>query len=285
MMEHPYYGWLGILLKRFLKVKLLIHSHNIEGLRFKSLGKWWWRILLWYEKQVHAAADLSFFITPEDEAYAIEHFKLLPKRCKLVTYGTEQNKTFTHEEKKQAKHIVCQQYGISEEVPLLLYSAALSYGPNRKGLDAILNEISPGLIKHDILYNIIICGGDLPAEYNNLASFKDKHIIYAGFVEDISLYFKAADIFLNPISEGGGIKTKLVEALAANATAISFKTGAIGIPLSITENKLLVSPDNDAEAFVQCIQQTLLTVNKNIPAGFFDHFYWGKVVDGVMASI
>jgi polysaccharide biosynthesis protein PslH len=60
MLEHPYYGWLGYLLKRFLKVKLIIRSHNIEGLRFKSLNKWWWRILWRYEKSVHVAADLSF---------------------------------------------------------------------------------------------------------------------------------------------------------------------------------------------------------------------------------
>jgi hypothetical protein len=38
IIEHPYYGWLGILLKSFCKVKLIVHSHNIESLRFKSMG-------------------------------------------------------------------------------------------------------------------------------------------------------------------------------------------------------------------------------------------------------
>ena len=33
ILEHPYYGWLGILLKWFGGVKLIVHSHNIEGLR------------------------------------------------------------------------------------------------------------------------------------------------------------------------------------------------------------------------------------------------------------
>ena len=50
ILEHPYYGWLGILLKRAYGVKLVVHSHNIEGRRWKSLGKWWWRILWNYEK-------------------------------------------------------------------------------------------------------------------------------------------------------------------------------------------------------------------------------------------
>jgi polysaccharide biosynthesis protein PslH len=277
MLEHPYYGWLGYLLKRFLKVKLIIRSHNIEGLRFKSLNKWWWRILWRYEKSVHVAADLSFFITEEDKDYAVTNFKLSSHKCALLTYGTEQSSAYTQENKKAAKRALCNLYNIAEAKPLLLYSAALGYGPNLQGLDCILNEISPLIQQQNISCNIIICGGGLPAEYDNLTAYKEKHIIYAGFVEDISLYYKAADIFLNPISEGGGIKTKLVEALAANATAISFKTGAIGVPSSITGNKLLVAEDNNAGAFVECLQSGLATIHESVPRAFFDHFYWGEI--------
>lgn len=50
LIEHPYYGWLGILLQLFCRVKLIVHSHNIEATRFKSTGKWWWGILWNYEK-------------------------------------------------------------------------------------------------------------------------------------------------------------------------------------------------------------------------------------------
>ena len=60
ILEHPYYGWLAILLKNFCKVKLIIHSHNIEAERFRTVGKWWWKILWHYEKFVHSQADLPF---------------------------------------------------------------------------------------------------------------------------------------------------------------------------------------------------------------------------------
>src|SRR4029079_1410174 len=76
IIEHPYFGWLGLMLKRFCNVKLIIHSHNIEGNRWKELGKWWWRILLWYEKFSHSRADYNFFIQPEDMHYAIREFGL-----------------------------------------------------------------------------------------------------------------------------------------------------------------------------------------------------------------
>ena len=45
IIEHPYFGWLGYLQKKLTGVNLVVHSHNIEAMRFKSTGKWWWRIL------------------------------------------------------------------------------------------------------------------------------------------------------------------------------------------------------------------------------------------------
>ncbi len=51
------------MLKWFTGVKLIVHSHNIEGLRWKTLGKWWWKGLWIYEKWVHRQADLQLFQT------------------------------------------------------------------------------------------------------------------------------------------------------------------------------------------------------------------------------
>ncbi|MBK7558780.1 MAG: glycosyltransferase [Chitinophagaceae bacterium] len=78
-------------------------------------------------------------------------------------------------------------------------------------------------------------------------------MIYAGFVEDINLYFKGCDIFINPVVNGGGIKTKLVEALGYDLSVTSTKTGAIGIPVEMTGNKMKISEDNDWKAFTLTI--------------------------------
>jgi len=86
-----------------------------------------------------------------------------------------------------------------------------------------------------------------------LVNYKEKNIIYAGFVDDINLYFKGADIFINPVIDGGGIKTKVVEALGYDLSVISTQSGAIGIPEEITGGKLLVLPDNDWTEFARKI--------------------------------
>ena len=76
IIEHPYYGWLGLLLKHFCKVKLIIHSHNIEAERFKTTGKWWWKILWQYEKYIHRGADFTFCISENDRQYFINRYKI-----------------------------------------------------------------------------------------------------------------------------------------------------------------------------------------------------------------
>ncbi|HTN07636.1 glycosyltransferase family 4 protein [Agriterribacter sp.] len=278
ILEHPYYGWLGIALQKALGIKLVIHSHNIEALRFKSFGKWWWRLLWLYEKAVHRQADMNFFITREDMDYAIAHFKLKNDKCTVITYGTNFNTPPTPQEKMNARTSVCNTHHINPANLLLFYTGTLYYQPNVKGLDIIIDEINPLLQQNGIAYTILVCGNHLPERYNNLEFYKNKNIIYGGFVKDIDTYFKAADIFMNPISEGGGIKTKLVEALAGNSSAVSFASGAFGVPAEITGGKLIVVPDGDSAALFEAIQQSVALLKEDISTDFYEHFYWGNIV-------
>src|SRR5207302_905493 len=57
LIEHPYLGWMAFLLKHLTRTKLIVHSHNIEAIRFKTIGKWWWKMLWLYEKFIHRQAD------------------------------------------------------------------------------------------------------------------------------------------------------------------------------------------------------------------------------------
>ncbi|MBK8610803.1 MAG: glycosyltransferase family 4 protein [Chitinophagaceae bacterium] len=276
IIEHPYYGWLGVLLKWFGGVKLIVHSHNIESLRFKSMGKWWWGILWHYEKFTHRKADHSFFIQDNDRAYAIENFKLLPDLCTTITYGFENSAAPVANDKNEARKAVCKTHGIADNAKLLLFNGTLGYKPNLDALNSILEKINPLLLAApNLSYKIIICGSKLPPQYNGLFDYKDKNIIYAGFVEDINLYFKGCDIFINPVIEGGGIKTKLVEALGYNLSVITTRSGAIGIPEKITGEKMKIIEDDDWAAFAQ--QIISMNADTTIPAAFFDHFYWNNI--------
>jgi hypothetical protein len=276
IIEHPYYGWLGMLLKWFCKVKLIVHSHNIESLRFKTMNKWWWGILWHYEKLTHKKADHSFFIQDNDKNYAIENFKLGPGQCTAITYGFELNAPPSSLEKKSSKEQICKMHQVSETDKILLFNGTLGYKPNLDALEIILDKINPLLLANkDFRYKIIVCGNKLPPGYKGLVDYKEKNIIYAGFVDDINLYFKGCDIFINPVIDGGGIKTKVVEALGYNLSVVSTKSGAIGIPSDVTGGKIKIINDEDWEAFA--VEITEMNIEQKTPDAFFDHFFWGNI--------
>jgi glycosyltransferase involved in cell wall biosynthesis len=284
LIEHPYYGWLAILLKWFCKVKFIVHSHNIESLRFKSMGKWWWGILWHYEKFVHSKANISFFIHDNDREYAIQNFKLDTARCITITYGFETNTPPGENEKKEAKDLICKAHNISPTEKILLFNGTLDYKPNLDALDIILNKINPLLVTAgDFHYKIIICGNKLPAVYKDLTDHKEKNIIYAGFVGDINVYFKGADIFINPVTDGGGIKTKVVEALGYGLSVVSTDSGAIGIPAGLTGDKMKVIADTNLEEFTR--QIISMKTDLQTPPAFFDHFYWGNIASKAASAI
>jgi polysaccharide biosynthesis protein PslH len=278
MIEHPYYGWLAILIKYFCKVKLVVRSQNIEAERFKSIGKWWWGILWHYEKITHRYADYNFFIQQDDEQYAITKYKLNPAKCFIITYGFELTAAPSHADKVFAKATIATLYKIQKHERIILFNGSLNYKPNKDALDSILNSINPLLQSNtNFNYKIIVCGSNLDAAYNNLQAYTDKNIIYAGFVDDITLYYKAADMLINPVTDGGGIKTKLVEALGYNLNVVTTKSGAIGVPIQLTDGKMKIIEDDDWSGFSQAIINS--NIATDIPNAFFNHFYWGNIAE------
>jgi UDP-N-acetylglucosamine:LPS N-acetylglucosamine transferase len=284
IIEHPYYGWLGIILKLFAHVKLIVHSHNIESLRFKTMNKSWWKILWYYEKLTHRNAHLNFFINQNDYDYAIANFVINPNKARVITYGFDLKEPASKAEKTIAKQSVCKQHNIDESETILFFNGTLNYAPNLNALNMILNEINPILLTNTLFkYKIIICGKGLPESYHDLELYKNENIVFAGFVDDVTVYFKATDIFINPVIDGGGIKTKIVEALGYNVSLVTTTSGAIGIPPEITGNKMKIIADNNWLEFAKAIVE--MDTTANIPESYFNHFYWGNIAKKAAAAI
>ncbi|HMU46082.1 MAG TPA: glycosyltransferase family 4 protein [Chitinophagaceae bacterium] len=274
--EHPYFAWLAFKIRKKTGIRTIIQTHNIEYQRFRSVGKWWWRILRWYEKRCLKKADTVFFITSSDKNFAITNWGLKPENCIDVPFGVEISKNPA--DKVEAQRTVKQKHNIPDTDKIILFNGLLRYKPNLDALIMILNKINPLLLQKETLkYKIIVCGKDLPAQLNELKEYQSKNIIYAGFVDDIEAYFKSADLFLNPVMSGGGIKTKMVEAIAFGSTVISTETGAEGIEKSVCGNKLTIVPDNDWEKFAE-IGIDALKSSDPTPSQFYEYYSWENIL-------
>jgi glycosyltransferase involved in cell wall biosynthesis len=281
--EHPYYAWLAAIIKKRTGINTVLHIHNIEYKRFQSTGKWWWCFLKIYEKWFFRLADKILFVSPDDKEFAIEKWKIKNEKCVEVAFGVEASKYPT--DKNECRKIVRENHSIAENEKILLFNGLLDYKPNLDAVSAILGEINPLLLQQATFkYKILICGKRLPAELNELRDYAGKNIIYAGFVDDIEIYFKGADLFLNPVQSGGGIKTKMVESIAFGTTVITTKTGAAGIHRDICGKKLIVVPDNDWSAFAKAIIENINN-NEITPSSYYQYYYWGSIVRKVVDNL
>jgi glycosyltransferase involved in cell wall biosynthesis len=271
LIEHPYLGWLAFLIKKSTGVKTIVRSHNIESLRFKTLGKWWWSILWQYEKWTHRNADFNFFIQEADYKYAIDQFKLAADKCLVVTYGITFKEPPSTEEKQACNSLIKQKHAIAENEKVLLFSGSFHYQPNLDALKIIENKLCPLWDEEGFKYRVIICGPGIEP-----SAVRHPLIIIAGFVDKIEPYFTGADVFVNPVIEGGGIKTKLVEALGYNCNAVSTIEGATGIPEELCNGKLKLAKNGDWNSFAEQIV-SVAQYKADVNPGFYQRFYWGHI--------
>ena len=280
--EHPYYAWLARIVKNRTGIKTILHIHNIEYQRFRSTGKWWWWIMRSYEKWFFKKADLILFVSPDDKKFAIEKWKIDEQKCIEVAFGVE----ISHSpaDKEQCKQRLKGTHNIANNERILLFNGLLDYKPNLDALMVILQAINPLLVsRNNFKYKIIICGKRLPGELRSLEDYADKNVLYAGFVDDIESYFKGADLFLNPVQSGGGIKTKMVESIAFGTTVITTETGAAGIHKDICGDKLVVVADDKWNDFAAAIIEHV-DKNETTPASYYQYYYWGNIVKKVFAQ-
>lgn len=284
LLEQPFMGFIIYCISQKTKTPYFIHSHNIEYLRFKSLGKSWWPILYFIERFTLQRAAGVFFITNHDRDLAIHNLGISEKQCYVAPYGVPQDGLINFSEQK--KIAVREKHGITPDETVFMFFGVLKYMPNIEALELIIQEILPRLIsKLDKKFKILICGAGISDDYKKqLEELDPEHFIYAGFVDDIDDYTQSADIILNPVLSGGGIKTKIVEALGFNKNVISTKTGAIGVDQNICGSKLYIVDDYDWDSFVD---KAILAIDdqSDIPLEFFKMFSWKSISQLILNNL
>ena len=272
IIEHSYPAFIGLWLKRRTGKPFIIHSHNIEALRFRQMGRSWWHTYLNYERWMHQQADFNFFISEEDQAFAFKEFGLRTDKCAVITYGIEQKRLPQKEEKEALRS----RLGLPTAELLFLFNGTLDYTPNITAVEGIVSHLIPHLVNELPPFKMIVTGNRVPKKLVNLME-QHPQVLFRGFVQDIDVYYQAADLFLNPVINNSGVKTKVIEALANNCTVVSFAAGASGIPQEVCGEKLHLVDNGDYHDFAQKITEVLKKERTNTPQTFYDTYNWDNI--------
>lgn len=279
--EQPWMGWMMFLLK-LIGFHVQFRAHNIEYTRFQSVGKRWWPLLKAYETWTMHIAHRVLFLSEPDRQFAIQHMGISGDKTLLVPFGVTENKVPI--KSAQTAERIRKQYALTPDTHVLLFFSTLNYKPNSDAVHAILTEIIPRLNQTSFDYHILICGKHLSDTYVQ-ACAQEKKLTYCGFVPDISEYIDAADIMLNPILSGGGVKTKAMEVLGRNGRVLSTQTGAQGINPNVCGEHLQIVPDGDWDAFTQTlIQLVSQTQTPDIPLAFYETYNWDAIIRRLLQS-
>ena len=133
----------------------------------------------------------------------------------------------------------------------LLFIGKMSYPPCSDAAIYFCQEILP-LIKKQIKdTELWIVGREPPKEVVNLST---DGIHVTGWVEDVVPYYEQSTACVVPIRAGGGLRLKILEAMALGRPVISTHVGCEGLDVSDRENILISDqPEEFAEKTVRLL--------------------------------
>jgi glycosyltransferase involved in cell wall biosynthesis len=139
----------------------------------------------------------------------------------------------------------------------ILSMATMYWPPNVDSVMWFAREVLPHIRRELPDAPFYVVGARPPAEVTALAN--DPTIQVTGYVEDPTLYLESSALLIVPLRAGGGMRVKILEALARGIPVVSTTIGAEGIDVTHGEHLLIADePVAFAEAVVRVLRDRAL---------------------------
>ncbi len=244
-------------IRRNSKGKIVLRSHNLE-------------YMIW-ERMAETSKNFA----------KKRYLKILAKQLKKYEFGVldavdgiaaisgEDGKKYLHSEYN--KPLVTIPFGINldlynsdnnkEEFPSLFHIGAMDWLPNIEGIEWFLKEIWPSVNEKFPDLKFYLAGRKMP---ESMLQTKHKNVIVVGEIQDANEFMSSKSIMIVPLLTAGGIRVKIIEAMALKKSVISTTIGAHGIE---GENKKDIFIADTKEDFVNSIYALVNNYQNHIDIG------------------
>jgi glycosyltransferase involved in cell wall biosynthesis len=167
---------------------------------------------------------------------------------------------------------------MTEEPDTVVFIGALDWPPNVDGARWFRSEIWPLIRKADPEARWIVVGKGAPADILAWPE-SDRSIQVTGFVEDVRPYLHSGALVVVPVRSGGGMRLKILEAMAAGKTVLTTPVGAEGIDARNGE-EIFLAPANKtfAETALRILRDEALRKRTGkAAAAWVARFGWDKI--------
>jgi glycosyltransferase involved in cell wall biosynthesis len=110
----------------------------------------------------------------------------------------------------------------------IAFVANLAYAPNLDAARFLVQEVFPAILARCPEATLAIVGAN-PPQWLIDVTRDEPNIVVTGWVPDVTAYLDAADVVLCPLRIGGGVKIKVLEAVARGRAIVTTAIGMQGL--------------------------------------------------------
>lgn len=153
--------------------------------------------------------------------------------------------------------------------PHMVFVGFLPHTPNADALEYFIREELPLVRAQETAARLTVAGEGASNYLKGL--MHDQRVDYLGYVEEIWEIYWRARVYIAPVTSGGGIRTKIIEAMAAGVPVVSNSFAPQGLGL-LPGHHLAVcdTPQESASAIVRL---------------FRDDSYWNRMRNSARALV
>ncbi|WP_186368946.1 glycosyltransferase family 4 protein [Bacillus tropicus] len=241
--DHLHMAYYAEFLKRNfeeLNIPIVLRQHNVESTIFERavqeekniIKKMYLKIqhhrLYKYESRVVNQFDEIFTITDDDSDRMLEMNNKIKISCVPAGVDIEKYKPISNL--------------VKNNKPVITFLGTMSWLPNINGIEWFLDEIFPEVLKFNADVILYIVGKNPPEKLYRYQKKYPHNLVITGFVEDEREYVAQSEVFIVPLKIGGGMRIKILNALAMKKAIVTTSIGVEGIKISsdgicIADNK------------------------------------------------
>lgn len=137
----------------------------------------------------------------------------------------------------------------------ILTLGSLHYPPNADGIRWFFQEVFP-IVKEKIQEaQLTIIGKNPPRDFIRFAEKNSEFVTVTGYVPDLEPYLQQAAVLAVPVRAGGGMRVRILEALAYGEAVVTTTIGLEGIDAKPGKEVLVAdSPQDFAEAVIRLLE-------------------------------
>jgi glycosyltransferase involved in cell wall biosynthesis len=209
-------------IRRNSKGKIVLRSHNLEYMIWERMAE---------TSKNFAKKSYLKILAKQLKKY---EFGVLDSVDGIAAISTEDGKKYLHSECN--KPLVTIPFGINldsyhaedtiEDYPSLFHIGAMDWLPNIEGINWFLKEIWPSVNEKFPDLKFYLAGRKMPESF---LQTKHKNVIVVGEIQDANHFMSSKSIMIVPLLTAGGIRVKIIEAMALKKSVISTSIGAHGI--------------------------------------------------------